>query len=107
MVMSAPQKRVWIAQCLCPQRHAILAAGGEAEDHSAAEEALIKPLRTQVTRMIGSGTINPWCGLCKAPIESWRYEVGRTRFASMAEAEPHLRQNEREQAVVRRAFGDL
>jgi hypothetical protein len=51
--MSAPQKRVWVAQCLCPQRHAILSAGGEAEDQSAAEEALIKPLRTQVTRMIG------------------------------------------------------
>ena len=56
--------------------------------------------------MVGSGTINPWCGLCKAPIESWRYELGRTRFASMAEAEPVLRQSEREQSAVRRIFGE-
>lgn len=97
---------VWIAQCLCPQRHAICAAGGEAEDQPTAEKTLITPLRTQVTRMIGSGTINPWCGLCRAPLESWRYEVGRTRFASMQEAEPALRQNEQEQAQVRRLFGD-
>lgn len=98
--------RVWIAQCLCPQRHAILAVSSEAEDRQAAEESLIKPLREQVTRMIGSGTINPWCGLCAADVETWTYELGRTRFASMQEAEPELRQNEREQAHVRRLFGD-
>lgn len=97
---------VWIAQCLCPQRHAILAASGEAEDQATAEKDLIEPLRAHVTRMIGSGTINPWCGICKAPLESWRYEVGRTRFATMAEAEPVMRQSEREQAEVRRMFGD-
>lgn len=99
-------KRVWIAQCLCPRRHAILAASGVAEDQPTAEESLVKPLRTHVTRMIGSGTINPWCGLCRAPLESWRYELGRTRFTSMEEAEPHLRQSEREQSEVRRTFGD-
>jgi hypothetical protein len=98
---------VWLAQCLCPQRHAILGAAVEADYRPGAEDALIETLRLQVKRMIGSGTINPWCGLCKAPIESWRYEINRTRFASMAEAEPQLRQSEREQAVVRRAFGDL
>lgn len=98
--------RVWIAQCLCPQRHAILAASGEAEDQASAEETLIKPLRRHVERMIGSGTFNPWCGLCRAPMESWRYEVGRTRFCSMAEAEPALRENERAQAMIRRTFGD-
>jgi hypothetical protein len=99
--------RVWIAQCLCPQRHAILAASSEAEDRQAAEERCLKPLREQVTRMIGSGTINPWCGLCRAPLESWRYEVGRTRFASMQEAEPAMRQSEREQGHLRRIVGDL
>jgi hypothetical protein len=98
--------RVWIAQCLCPKRHAILAVSAEAKDRMAAEASLIERLRTQVRRMIGSGTLNPWCGLCKAPIESWRYQVGRTRFATMAEAEPVLRQSEREQAEVRRIFGE-
>lgn len=97
---------VWIAQCLCPQRHAICAASGEAEDGRDAAESLIKPLRENVSRMIGSGTINPWCGLCHADVETWTYELGRTRFTSMQEAEPELRQNEREQAHVRRLFGD-
>lgn len=98
------ERRVWIAQCLCPQRHAILAAAKEADDRSEAE-ALIAQLRTQVTRMIGSGTINPWCGLCQSPIESWLYELDRTRFATMREAMPALRFSEREQAELRRAIG--
>ena len=97
---------VWLAQCLCPQRHAILAASGMAEDRAAADACVTKPLRTHVMRMIGSGTINPWCGLCKAPAETWRYELERMAFASMAEAEPVLRESEREQAIVRRLFGD-
>jgi len=82
-----------------------MAVSAEAADRLAAE-ALIERLRTQVRRTIGSGTINPWCGLCHAPAERWRYEVGRTRFASMAEAEPVLRQSEREQSAVRRLFGE-
>lgn len=98
------ERRVWIAQCLCPQRHAILAAANEADDRKEAED-LIAQLRTQVTRMIGSGTFNPWCGLCKAPIESWFYELRRMPFHSMQEAEPVLRQSERAQASTRRAFG--
>jgi len=96
---------VWIAQCLCPKRHAILACGKEADGRSEAED-LITYLRTQVKRMIGSGTFNPWCGLCKAPIETWGYELSRTHFRSMQEAEPSLRQSERKQAEVRREFGD-
>jgi hypothetical protein len=104
--MKPDARRVWIAQCLCPQRHAILAATNEADDRSEAEATLIAQLRTHVRRMIGSGTINPWCGLCKAPVESWRYELGRTPYRSIEEAEPSLRQSERAQAAVREAFGD-
>lgn len=97
--------RVWLAQCLCPQRHSILAAADEAEDEAEAEDKLMEILRVQIKRMIGSGTIDPKCGLCGAPAESWGYELGRTRFTSMPEAEPELRQSEREQAVIRRLFG--
>jgi hypothetical protein len=96
--------KVWLAQCLCPQRHAILAAAGEADSQEAADEGLIAPLRVQVTRMIGSGTINPWCGLCKAPRTTWKYELGCTRFRSMDEAMPELKRLQAEQAVTRRAF---
>jgi hypothetical protein len=97
--------RVWIAQCLCPQRHAICATSGKAKDVTDASELAVS-LRAQVREMIDDGTINPWCGLCAAKAETWTYELGRTRFGSMQEAEPELRQSEREQAHVRRLFGD-
>jgi hypothetical protein len=98
---------VWIAQCLCgPRRHAILAAAVVAEDRDAAEQAALEPLRTHVARMIGSGTIDPWCGLCHSPRDCWLYELGRTRFTSMEEAAPALRQSEREQAAIGRIFGE-
>jgi hypothetical protein len=98
--------RVWIAQCLCPQRHAILAAAAVAEDEADAQETIVKPLRTQITDLVRIGALNPWCGLCHAPIDDWRYEVGRTPFRSMEEGTSSLRQSEREQAATRQAFGD-
>lgn len=97
--------RVWIAQCLCPKRHAILATAGEAEDLCAAETAVCQPLRESVATMLTAGGINPWCGLCKAPVETWRYELGRTPFQSMYEAQVVLRESEREHAITRLLFG--
>lgn len=97
-------RRVWIAQCLCPARHAIVAMSGEAEDEVAAA-AISQATREQVERMLNSGAINPWCGLCGAASETWRYELGRTRFTTMAEAAPDLRANEAEQAVTRAVLG--
>lgn len=103
--MSDTELRVWVAQCVCPQGHAILAAAGEAEGESAAEQDVAAPLRSQVAELLRTEVINPWCGLCKSPVDSWRYKLGRTRFRSMQEAEPALRQSEREQATTREAFG--
>jgi hypothetical protein len=100
-------KRVWIAQCLCPHRHTILATAGEADGAEAAEEQVAAPLREAVEEALQSDVLNPWCGLCRAPAESWRYEVGRTRFRTMEEATPALRRNEAEQAATRQVFGDL
>jgi hypothetical protein len=103
--MSDDQSRVWIAQCLCPQRHAILAAAGVAHDRADAELTVLGPLIGRVRKLCTDEIINPWCGLCKAPEADWRYEVGRTRFTSMAEAETTLRGSEAAQSIVRRAFG--
>jgi hypothetical protein len=102
----ADEQRVWIAQCLCPERHAIFAASGEADSESAAAEALTEPLREAVERMLRSGAINPWCGLCSARPATWRYELGRTRWRTMEEAEPILKQLAAGQAVARLLFGD-
>jgi hypothetical protein len=96
-----PTRRVWIAQCLCPQRHAILAASGEADDREAAEDAVLSPLRDHVEALLTAGTLNPWCGLCKSASPSWTYELGRTRFRSMEEAMPALKRSEAEQALTR------
>jgi hypothetical protein len=103
----ASGRAVWIAQCLCPQRHAILAAAKEAEDQRAAEESVLAPLREQVAAWLRSGSLNPWCGLCNSPSETWRYELGRTRHRSMAEAMPELKESEKQQQMTARLWGDL
>jgi hypothetical protein len=92
---------IWLAQCLCPDRHAILAAAGEAVDEQDATR-LIFTVQTAVKDMLRS-ELNPWCGLCHAPAESWRYEVGRTRFRTMEAAMPDLRRL----AAMRAMWGDM
>jgi hypothetical protein len=98
---------VWIAQCLCPQRHCIMATAGQADDLRAATLKLLDPLRDAVGDALRADAINPWCGLCNARQETWRYELGRTRFATMAEARPALLESEANQAITRAVFGDM
>jgi hypothetical protein len=45
--------------------------------------------------------------LCQATAETWTYEVNRTRFPTMAEALPALREIEREQIATAALFGDI
>lgn len=89
------ERRVWVAQCLCPQQHAILAASAEADSEEAAQ-AISRLLREHVTKLLHDGLFNAWCGICHAASKTWRYELGRTRFVTMADAESELRRLERE-----------
>jgi hypothetical protein len=98
---------LWICQCLCPDRHCILASTGEAETEALAETAVRTPLRRAVLGMLRSGTINPWCALCDAKRATWRYELRRTRFATMEEAMPTLRGIEAANLVTNAVWGDL
>jgi hypothetical protein len=98
-------RRVWIAQCLCPARHAILASVGEAESYREARDKIMHPLRAQVEELVGDGTLNPFCGICYAPSDTWRYEVGRTRFTTMAEALPTLKETEAKQLATAAILG--
>jgi len=75
---------VYLAQCLCPQRHALMAVYGEDE------KTLEWRLRQMIERLIDKNAINPWCGICRASVETWYYEVAKTRFATMQEAKPAL-----------------
>jgi hypothetical protein len=99
--------RVWICQCLCPARHCILANVGVADDTEEAEEAVAVPLREAVALGLQSKVLNPWCGLCNARADSWKFEISLTRFRSIEEAMPALKQIENEQRKVAATFGDL
>jgi hypothetical protein len=98
---------VWIAQCLCPSRHAILAAVGEADDEQTAGKEIRAPLTETVADMLEDGVINRWCGLCGAKPETWHFEVARTPFATVEEAAPFLALSEARQAVTRAMWGDM
>ena len=91
---------VYIVQCGCPKRHCMVAAAYEptAERTPAHMESF---LRTKVTDMIARKVFNPYCGICGAGSETFRYESGVTRFGSMEEALPELRRLEAEQARAR------
>ena len=94
---------VYLAQCLCPQRHCLLALPMEQEDPATAEAFL----RVQLTTLLNLAIdhyqwLNPWCELCKAPRAQWHIEVGRTRFTTLAEALPHLKHSEADQLASAR-----
>jgi hypothetical protein len=103
----AEEQRVWIVQCLCPQRHCIMATAGEAAGAEAAEEQIAVPLREAVADALRSQVMNPWCGICRAERATWRYETARTRFRTMDEAKPELVRVQAEQMAVAAVFGDI
>jgi hypothetical protein len=98
---------LWIAQCLCPSRHCIVAATGEVETEAEAEREVRQPLRRDVVGMLASGAINPWCAICNANRATWRYEVRRTRFATMAEAAPELARLQAGNLAMNLLWGDI
>jgi hypothetical protein len=99
--------KVWICQCLCPQRHCIAATAAEAEDRDEAERTVEATLREELDGMFGRLGLNPWCGLCGAPRDRWVFELARTVWNSMAEAEPVLREAGLAQRVAAALLGDL
>ena len=77
----------------------------EAASETEAAGAVERPLRVKVAAMIAAGTIDPWCGICRAPSQLWQFEVGYTRFKTMAEAMPALQRSADEQALTRAILG--
>lgn len=99
-------QRVWIAQCLCPGRHAILATAGEATSRSEAEKKILAPLRKTIQEALSAGAINPCCALCNSKADTWTYEAGRTRFRTMEEAAPALADHAIGNAIANAVFGE-
>lgn len=92
---------VYIAQLLCPQRHCVL---GNAAVYESPEEAdsLRDTIREAFDAAVAAKILNPWCGLCHS--RDLHVEIGRTAFATMEEARPHL---EAEQAAQLRTAAML
>jgi hypothetical protein len=100
-------RRVWIAQCLCPQRHAIVAAAGEADDRRDAERGILAELKTTVRRWLRADVINPHCGICHADKATWKFEVDRTPWATMDEAKPAIDRIAHENLATGMAYGEI
>jgi hypothetical protein len=81
-----PTETICIVQLLCPARHCIMALLFDERDMT--REAAIIALRGQVEGL----ALNPWCGICGSSVLA--YEIGTTRFKTMAEATPFVRATE-------------
>ena len=97
---------VWICQCLCPGRHCMMATVGEAESETEAEIAVRTPLRRKIVEALSAGILNPWCAMCGANRATWKYEVSRTRFATMEDAIPHMFEAEAANMATNLLWGD-
>lgn len=88
---------VWITQCLCPQRHCIMAAAFD--DQQAEPKEGERELREALESAFQKGEINRYCHICESAQLS--YETRRTPFVSMQEALPVLRIWEAAQIAIR------
>lgn len=90
--------KVYIAQLKCPNNHCILALAGEYGEGDADAQAtnLAYRLARQFGELVDGGTLRRECGLCKAT--DLTVEVAKTRFRTMEEAEPALRESAAAQA---------
>jgi hypothetical protein len=88
---------IHIIQCLCPQRHCVLAVAYDPADMNGAEAMLL--LKEGIESMIFRGIIDPWCGLCDSC--EFHYEDNATVWASMEEAKPKLEKQQAAQMAMR------
>lgn len=89
--MSEPV-RVDLVQCLCPARHCIMAAAFQCPPGTP-EEAL-ELCRSSIERNIATKQIEPRCGLCQAPRESWSFEIATLPGRTLDDVMPALRASE-------------
>jgi hypothetical protein len=92
--------KVRIVQLLCPSRHCIVSTAYESPDGAEIPE-MTERLLDIFADWVAKGT-NPWCGLCYS--RNLRPEDRPTKYATLAEAMPHLEEMQRQQAVTREFF---
>jgi hypothetical protein len=85
---------VYLTQCLCPKRHAIIATA--TEDKEQGEQNCRDSIRT----MLNCQIIDPWCGICYAPPSEWAYETREIPGKTLEEVMPLLKESEAEQRLT-------
>ena len=93
---------VWILQCLCPERHCVLATAYEAnaEEATRLEAEMSTVLAAEISDLIDKHVLNPWCGICKAGRSTWKVEAKDSGVPTLAEAMPYLKRCEAEQQAT-------
>ena len=94
-------KRIHLIQCLCPERHAIMAVMYDPERISA--EGALAGFQQVVELALQQKVIRQRCEICKRDVE-FHYEDAVTKFNSIEEAAPLARQIEAQQLATRRFF---
>lgn len=84
-----------------------MATAGEADTEADAMTLVHTPLRREVAELLGAALLNPWCALCGPNRATWRYELRRTKFATMEDAMPELLATEGANLVANLIWGDL
>ncbi len=92
---------VWLAQCVCPAGHTIMAVANEADGLADAKANCVDPLEHQVKKFVRDDRIENKCGMCGAMFWTWRICLTRTEFATMGEAALPLIRAERRQQKLR------
>lgn len=98
-----PEHRIWIAQVLCPYRHCILATAFDEADDDPTDAK--DDLWSSVTLGVTAGRLDRRCGICGDDMILWHVEAGPTRWTTIDEARPFLKEAQRANLATR-AFID-
>jgi hypothetical protein len=92
-------KRVYIGQLKCPSNHCVVGVVGEYEQDDEAKAALSLALGLMFGALVRAGTLKNEYGICHST--HLLVHVGASRFATMEEAAPFLRELEERQRFTR------
>lgn len=84
------ERRVYIAQLVCPWRHSMLGVAGEYDTAELAEEELSRLVTQMFKDKIAGKVMRPSCTVCGS--DDLRIEIGQTEARTMEEAQPELSQ---------------
>lgn len=102
-MMTTTTMPLHIIQLLCPKRHCIIATVYEIEP--GVDDAIaLSRFREQWIAMTTTGGYNPWCGICGS--HDLTFETANTRWDTLEEARPFLRDEQLNNAITRAQIDD-